>query len=169
METRNREVLEIARSIASLAELFKDLSNMVIDQGTILDSVEYNLERTNTYLQDAEKDLVVATKYVTIAWDVTISLTGASLKVPKKHWPTEVYLSPLPHHHWAHPRAHFQATTACIDTSPRAKFDSGESNIRCGKFGRHRQGPQLNAAGHHVHVCYFFTAIILLHTLSIIC
>lgn len=63
LETRSREITEIAKSIASLAEVFKDLSNLVIDQGTILDSVEYNMEQTAIHVQEAAKDLDVATKY----------------------------------------------------------------------------------------------------------
>lgn len=55
---------EIAKSIASLAELFKDLSVLVIDQGTLLDSVEYNIEQTSVLMEDAVKDLNVATKSV---------------------------------------------------------------------------------------------------------
>ncbi|KAG9039690.1 hypothetical protein FRB95_007117 [Tulasnella sp. JGI-2019a] len=60
---RTHEITEIARSIASLAELFKDLSNLVIDQGTILDSVEYNIEQTTVHVQEAAKELQVATRY----------------------------------------------------------------------------------------------------------
>ncbi|KAG9009619.1 hypothetical protein FRB94_011882 [Tulasnella sp. JGI-2019a] len=60
---RTHEITEIARSIASLAELFKDLSNLVIDQGTILDSVEYNIEQTTVHVQEAVKELQVATRY----------------------------------------------------------------------------------------------------------
>ena len=47
LQTRDRELTEIAKSIAQLAELFKDLSALVIDQGTLLDSVEYNNIRTS--------------------------------------------------------------------------------------------------------------------------
>ncbi|KAF9520318.1 hypothetical protein BS47DRAFT_1335923 [Hydnum rufescens UP504] len=63
LETRNRELTEIAKSIASLAELFKDLSAMVIDQGTILDSVEYNVEQTALHVQEAVKELDIAIHY----------------------------------------------------------------------------------------------------------
>lgn len=64
LETRNRaaELTEIAKSIASLAELFKDLSALVIDQGTILDSIEYNVEQTVVHVQEAVKELQVATR-----------------------------------------------------------------------------------------------------------
>lgn len=61
---RDHELTEIANSIASLAELFKDLSTLVIDQGTLLDSVEYNIEQTSVHVADAVKELNIATRYV---------------------------------------------------------------------------------------------------------
>jgi len=63
LQTRDRELSEIAKSIASLAELFKDLSALVIDQGTLLDSVEYNIEQTAVQVEDAVKELKIATHY----------------------------------------------------------------------------------------------------------
>ncbi|TFK87098.1 t-SNARE [Polyporus arcularius HHB13444] len=63
LDTRDRELTEIAKSIAQLAELFKDLSALVIDQGTLLDSVEYNVEQTAVHMEDAVKELETATRY----------------------------------------------------------------------------------------------------------
>ncbi|KAF6760276.1 t-SNARE [Ephemerocybe angulata] len=63
LRARDRELTEIAKSIATLAELFKDLSALVIDQGTLLDSVEYNIEQTAVQLEGAVDELTVATKY----------------------------------------------------------------------------------------------------------
>ncbi|KAF8584844.1 t-SNARE [Ramaria rubella] len=63
LHQRNRELNEIAKSITSLAELFKDLSSLVIDQGTILDSVEYNVEQTSINVEEAVKELNIATRY----------------------------------------------------------------------------------------------------------
>ncbi|KIK67408.1 hypothetical protein GYMLUDRAFT_37528 [Collybiopsis luxurians FD-317 M1] len=63
LQTRDRELSEIAKSIASLAELFKDLSVLVIDQGTLLDSVEYNIEQTAVQMKDAVQELNTATRY----------------------------------------------------------------------------------------------------------
>ncbi|RPD63789.1 t-SNARE, partial [Lentinus tigrinus ALCF2SS1-6] len=63
LQTRDRELTEIAKSIAQLAELFKDLSALVIDQGTLLDSVEYNIEQTAVHMEDAVKELDTATRY----------------------------------------------------------------------------------------------------------
>ncbi|ETW80628.1 hypothetical protein HETIRDRAFT_320868 [Heterobasidion irregulare TC 32-1] len=63
LRARDRELTEIAKSIGTLAELFKDLSALVIDQGTLLDSVEYNIEQTATHVSEAAKELEVATRY----------------------------------------------------------------------------------------------------------
>lgn len=64
LETRTRELNGIAKSITQLAEVYKDLQAMVIDQGTILDSIEYNIEQTAVHVQEAVKELNIATKYV---------------------------------------------------------------------------------------------------------
>lgn len=61
---RDHELTEIANSIASLAELFKDLSILVIDQGTLLDSIEYNIEQTSVHVAEAVKELDIATGFV---------------------------------------------------------------------------------------------------------
>lgn len=60
---RDRELTQIAKSISELADLFQDLSNMVVEQGTVLDCVEYNVEQTNTYVQEAGQELKVAETY----------------------------------------------------------------------------------------------------------
>ena len=56
---REREILEIAKSINELALLFKDLQMMVIDQGTVLDRIDYNIEQTAVFTKDAAKELEV--------------------------------------------------------------------------------------------------------------
>jgi len=63
IQHRDREVTEIARSITQLAELFRDLSAMVISQGSLLDSIEYNIEQTAVNMEEAARDLDVAEKY----------------------------------------------------------------------------------------------------------
>ena len=68
LRERDRELTEIAKSIASLAELFKDLSALVIDQGTLLDSVEYNIEQTAIQMSEAVKELDIATRYVYVCF-----------------------------------------------------------------------------------------------------
>ncbi|KAI1361015.1 t-snare, syntaxin [Xylaria arbuscula] len=60
---REREIEDIAQGIIELSDLFRDLQNMVIDQGTMLDRIDYNVERMATDVKAAEKELVVASGY----------------------------------------------------------------------------------------------------------
>ncbi|KAI2643277.1 SNARE domain-containing protein [Xylaria nigripes] len=60
---REREIEEIAQGIIELSDLFRDLQTMVIDQGTMLDRIDYNVERMATDVKAAEKELVVASGY----------------------------------------------------------------------------------------------------------
>ncbi|KAI9860863.1 MAG: hypothetical protein M1824_002898 [Vezdaea acicularis] len=60
---REREIMDIAKGIIELADIFKDLQAMVIDQGTMLDRIDYNVERMAVDVKGAEKELVVASGY----------------------------------------------------------------------------------------------------------
>ncbi|KAH8652475.1 t-SNARE [Xylariales sp. PMI_506] len=60
---REREIEDIAQGIIELADLFKDLQTMVIDQGTMLDRIDYNVERMATDVKGAEKELIIASGY----------------------------------------------------------------------------------------------------------
>jgi syntaxin 16 len=63
IQQREREIEQIAQGIIDLANIFQELQSMVIDQGTMLDRVDYNVENTRTELKEAHKELVVATGY----------------------------------------------------------------------------------------------------------
>ena len=56
---REREINDIAKGIIELADIFKDLSTMVIDQGTMLDRIDYNVETMAVDVKAAEKELTV--------------------------------------------------------------------------------------------------------------
>ena len=60
---REREIEDIAQGIIELADLFRDLQTMVIDQGTMLDRIDYNVERMATDVKEADKELKVAEGY----------------------------------------------------------------------------------------------------------
>lgn len=59
---REREITKIAQSINDLAQIFKEMHILVIDQGTILDRIDYNIEKVVTYTEEAHTDLVAADK-----------------------------------------------------------------------------------------------------------
>ena len=60
---REREIEDIAQGIIELANIFQELQTMVIDQGTMLDRVDYNVEKMTVEVKAADKELVVATGY----------------------------------------------------------------------------------------------------------
>ncbi|KAJ3000259.1 hypothetical protein HDV02_006470 [Globomyces sp. JEL0801] len=55
---REKEINEIAKSIMAVAEIFQELQTMVIDQGTVLDRIDYNIEQTNVALESAHEELL---------------------------------------------------------------------------------------------------------------
>lgn len=61
-EERDREVRNILQSIGDLTNIMKDLSTLVIDQGTILDRIDYNMEQVATSVEEGVKELVRAEK-----------------------------------------------------------------------------------------------------------
>ncbi|RAH75259.1 t-SNARE syntaxin TLG2 [Aspergillus aculeatinus CBS 121060] len=60
---REREINDIAKGIIELSDIFRELQAMVIDQGTMLDRIDYNIERMGTEVKAADKELKVATNY----------------------------------------------------------------------------------------------------------
>ena len=56
---REREIEDIAQGIIELADIFKELQGMVIDQGTMLDRVDYNIENMSVNVKAADKELNV--------------------------------------------------------------------------------------------------------------
>lgn len=59
VQSRDQEIVKIAQSIEELGSIFKELAVLVIDQGTILDRIDYNMEtvveHTKTGIKQLEK------------------------------------------------------------------------------------------------------------------
>lgn len=59
VQSRDTEIVQIAKSIEELSSIFKELAVLVIDQGTILDRIDYNMEavveHTKTGIQQLER------------------------------------------------------------------------------------------------------------------
>jgi syntaxin 16 len=60
---RENEIEKIAQGIIELATIFQELQTMVIDQGTMLDRIDYNVERMSRDVKEADKELKVASGY----------------------------------------------------------------------------------------------------------
>ena len=54
---RSKEISQLTDSINSLAVLFKDFSVLVIEQGTILDRIDYNIENAVNHVEVANVHL----------------------------------------------------------------------------------------------------------------
>lgn len=56
---REREINDIAQGIIELSDIFRELQTMIIDQGTMLDRIDYNVERMATDVKEANTELKV--------------------------------------------------------------------------------------------------------------
>lgn len=59
---REKEISQIVESVNDLAQIMKDLSVLVIDQGTIVDRIDYNLQNVAASVEQGVKQLEKAEK-----------------------------------------------------------------------------------------------------------
>eukprot|EP00698_Gefionella_okellyi_P003666 TRINITY_DN13431_c0_g1_i1.p1 TRINITY_DN13431_c0_g1~~TRINITY_DN13431_c0_g1_i1.p1 ORF type:complete len:315 (+),score=76.98 TRINITY_DN13431_c0_g1_i1:35-979(+) len=57
VQDREREIRALEKSVGELAEMFKDLAQLVVDQGSLLDSIEYNLEQAQENTAEAVEEI----------------------------------------------------------------------------------------------------------------
>ncbi|KAK1374030.1 Syntaxin-43 [Heracleum sosnowskyi] len=55
--TREREIQQVVESVSELAQIMKDLSVLVIDQGTIVDRIDYNIQNVAASVEEGFKQL----------------------------------------------------------------------------------------------------------------
>ena len=63
VHSRDQEIAKIAQSIEELGSIFKELAVLVIDQGTILDRIDYNMEAVVDHTKTGIKQLEKAEKH----------------------------------------------------------------------------------------------------------
>ena len=68
---REKEIIKVAQSINELAQLFKELNVLVLEQGTILDRIDYNIEQTVTKVKQGVTELEKADEYSKKMYDTT--------------------------------------------------------------------------------------------------
>jgi syntaxin 16 len=57
LNNRDNEIGNLVNSINELANIFKHLQSLVLDQGTILDRIDHNIETAITNTSEAHKEL----------------------------------------------------------------------------------------------------------------
>jgi len=62
-EERERAIVQVAENVSELAEIFKEIHVLVIDQGTILDRIDYNIEQAADRIMMGEKEIGKANEY----------------------------------------------------------------------------------------------------------
>lgn len=62
-DSSHAEIAKIAKSVEDLATIFKDLATLVIDQGTVLDRIDYNMDCVVEKTKKGVRELEVADKY----------------------------------------------------------------------------------------------------------
>ncbi|XP_048351838.1 syntaxin-16 isoform X4 [Sphaerodactylus townsendi] len=63
VEEREREIRQIVQSISDLNEIFRDLGAMIVEQGTVMDRIDYNVEQSCVKTEEGLKQLHKAEQY----------------------------------------------------------------------------------------------------------
>ncbi|XP_006024144.1 syntaxin-16 [Alligator sinensis] len=63
VEEREREIRQVVQSISDLNEIFRDLGAMIVEQGTVLDRIDYNVEQSCVKTEEGLKQLHKAEQY----------------------------------------------------------------------------------------------------------
>lgn len=59
-DERHKEIIKVAESVTEVAQLFNELNALVIEQGTILDRIDYNIEHALENIRGGTGQLVIA-------------------------------------------------------------------------------------------------------------
>ena len=60
---RSKEIAAVANSMEQLAGVFREMSLLVVEQGSVVDRIDYNVEKTLEHTRAAHEQLVKADRY----------------------------------------------------------------------------------------------------------
>lgn len=63
LEERDEEITQLANGVFEVSVIFREMQSLIINQGTIVDRIDYNLENTVVELREANQHLESATRY----------------------------------------------------------------------------------------------------------
>lgn len=96
VQSRDKEIVQIAKSIEELSSIFKELAVLVIDQGTILDRIDYNMEAVVEHTKEGIGQLEKAERHqknarpmkciICLSVTIFILLCILILKHRRRHW-----------------------------------------------------------------------------------
>ena len=64
LRRRDNELNILLDNVNELAELYKEMQNLVMQQGTILDRIDYNIDIASTNVSAGKKSIIKADKYM---------------------------------------------------------------------------------------------------------
>ena len=64
LRRRDNELNNLLDSVNELAELYKEMQNLVMQQGTILDRIDYNIDIASTNVSTGKKSIIKADKHM---------------------------------------------------------------------------------------------------------
>ncbi|AGO12332.1 AaceriAEL026Cp [[Ashbya] aceris (nom. inval.)] len=63
LEERDAEITQLAKGVLEVSTIFREMQALILDQGTVVDRIDYNLENTNIDLKQAQRELDRAVGY----------------------------------------------------------------------------------------------------------
>lgn len=114
LQQRDEEITQLAKGVLEVSTIFREMQSLIIDQGTVIDRIDYNLENTTIELKQAQKELDKATFYQKRTQKCKIILF-LSLLV----FAMFLLVMLKPHHHKV-----IQETSNQVDESPEKQHDS---------------------------------------------
>ncbi|KAF3675400.1 Syntaxin-42 [Capsicum annuum] len=74
---REREIRQVLKSVNELAQILKDLSVLVIDQGTIVDRIDHNVQSVSASVEEGFKQLQKVSLALSLAFSLVMSVSHA--------------------------------------------------------------------------------------------